>query len=309
MGFFRKSRKRSYDLFSGYGHYCPGIGGMFGLFGLFLVGACLGSLVTILLTVFISDTFAQTYGNVISYPLMFVPPMLYASAASHRREAFEVGYELDTNNFGQYKGWTLALVAGISTFALSFCVEPLTMLLPQMPQVLKDVFDNMLKDSPVWITLISVSVFAPFFEEWLCRGIILRGLLTSQKPLVAITFSAAFFAILHMNPWQAIPAFCLGLWFGYVYYKTGSLKLTMLMHCVNNTVSVLSSKLPAFKDLGADASLMDIIPTGIYVIIFIVSAAVLFLAVRYLSKISLKSVQGNCDVIPGADDIDNGENL
>ena len=72
---------------------------------------------------------------------------------------------------------------------------------------------------------------------------------------------------------------------------------------------VLSSKLPAFKDLGADASLMDIIPTGIYVIIFIVSAAVLFLAVRYLSKISLKSVQGNCDVIPGADDIDNGENL
>ena len=296
MGFFRKSRKRSYDLFSGYGHYCPGIGGMFGLFGLFLVGACLGSLVTILLTVFISDTFAQTYGNVISHPLMFVPPMLYASAASHRREAFEVGYELDTNNFGQYKGWTLALVAGISTFALSFCVEPLTMLLPQMPQVLKDVFDNMLKDSPVWITLISVSVFAPFFEEWLCRGIILRGLLTSQKPLVAITVSAAFFAILHMNPWQAIPAFCLGLWFGYVYYKTGSLKLTMLMHCVNNTFAVIFSQIDKFAEAETFLDVMSPWAYGIAYFVLLILFAGSFLL---FSKIEVnKGGAGNCALIP-----------
>ena len=296
MGFFRKSRKRSYDLFSGYGHYCPGIGGMFGLFGLFLVGACLGSLVTILLTVFISDTFAQTYGNVISYPLMFVPPMLYASAASHRREAFEVGYELDTNNFGQFKGWTLALVAGISTFALSFCVEPLTMLLPQMPQVLKDVFDNMLKDSPVWITLISVSVFAPFFEEWLCRGIILRGLLTSQKPLVAITVSAAFFAILHMNPWQAIPAFCLGLWFGYVYYKTGSLKLTMLMHCVNNTFAVIFSQIDKFAEAETFLDVMSPWAYGIAYFVLLILFAGSFLL---FSKIEvIKGGAGNCALIP-----------
>lgn len=296
MGFFRKSRKRSYDLFSGYGHYCPGIGGMFGLFGLFLVGACLGSLVTILLTVFISDTFAQTYGNVISYPLMFVPPMLYASAASHRREAFEVGYELDTNNFGQYKGWTLALVAGISTFALSFCVEPLTMLLPQMPQVLKDVFDNMLKDSPVWITLISVSVFAPFFEEWICRGIILRGLLTSQKPLVAITVSAAFFAILHMNPWQAIPAFCLGLWFGYVYYKTGSLKLTMLMHCVNNTFAVIFSQIDKFAEAETFLDVMSPWAYGIAYFVLLILFAGSFLL---FSKIEvIKGGAGNCALIP-----------
>lgn len=296
MGFFRKSRKRSYDLFSGYGHYCPGIGGMFGLFGLFLVGACLGSLVTILLTVFISDTFAQTYGNVISYPLMFVPPMLYASAASHRREAFEVGYELDTNNFGQFKGWALALVAGISTFALSFCVEPLTMLLPQMPQVLKDVFDNMLKDSPVWITLISVSVFAPFFEEWLCRGIILRGLLTSQKPLVAITVSAAFFAILHMNPWQAIPAFCLGLWFGYVYYKTGSLKLTMLMHCVNNTFAVIFSQIDKFAEAETFLDVMSPWAYGIAYFVLLILFAGSFLL---FSKIEVnKGGAGNCALIP-----------
>ncbi len=168
-----------------------------------------------------------------------------------------------------------------------------------------------------------MSVFAPILEEWLCRGVVLRGLLNYSRkgepgedgsrrgmnPALAIAISAIFFATIHGNLWQGISAFILGSFFGYVYYKTGSLKLTMLMHCVNNTVSVLSSKLPAFKDLGADASLMDIIPTGIYVIMFIVSAAVLFLAVRYLSKISLKSVQGNCDVIPGADDIDNGENL
>ena len=187
----------------------------------------------------------------------------------------------------------------------------------------KDVTMEQLLDGPLWVSLLSMCVFAPLLEEWMCRGIVLRGLLNYSRkgepgedgsrrgmnPALAIAISAIFFATIHGNLWQGISAFILGSFFGYVYYKTGSLKLTMLMHCVNNTVSVLSSKLPAFKDLGADASLMDIIPTGIYVIIFIVSAAVLFLAVRYLSKISLKSVQGNCDVIPGADDIDNGENL
>ena len=72
-----------------------------------------------------------------------------------------------------------------------------------------------------------------------------------MNPALAIAISAIFFATIHGNLWQGISAFILGSFFGYVYYKTGSLKLTMLMHCVNNTVSVLSSKLPAFENVTA----------------------------------------------------------
>ena len=114
---------------------------------------------------------------------------------------------------------------------------------------------------PLWATLLSVSVFAPLFEEWLCRGLVLRGLLRKMNPFSAIAVSAVFFAILHMNPWQAIPAFCLGLLFGYTYYKTGSLKLTMLMHCTNNTMAVIFSKIPQFKEA---ETFMDVLSPWAY---------------------------------------------
>ena len=94
----------------------------------------------------------------------------------------------------------------------------------------------------------------------------MRGLLNRMSPFAAITMSAAFFAVIHMNPWQAIPAFILGLLFGFVYYKTGSLKLTMLMHCVNNTMAVILGRIPALKD--AD-TFLDMMSPWAYVCVFI----------------------------------------
>ena len=223
----------SYDLFSTYNHFVPGISDLIWVIVLFFVGMFLGGLVTTVLTLTMSVSFATTYGMVIVYPLQFIPAMLYASAKSRRNEGFEKGYALDSNNFGGRKGWSMALIVSAMALAGAFVFEPISMLLPEMSETMKAAMEMML-NGPVWIVLISVSVFAPFFEEWLCRGIILRGLLTKVKPVWAITISAAVFGLIHGNLWQAIPAFLIGVVLGYVYYKTGSLKLTMLMHCVNN---------------------------------------------------------------------------
>jgi membrane protease YdiL (CAAX protease family) len=186
------------------------------------------------------------YGTVISYPLMFIPALLYASAQSRRNEFFETGYALDSSNFGQLGGFRMAVIVSIATIATAFMADSLKGIMPETPEWFEDAMAQIM-DAPVWITLISVSVFAPLFEEWLCRGLVLRGLLQKTSPAVAIAVSAAFFAVLHMNPWQALPAFLLGVLFGYVYYKTGSIKLTMLMHCVNNTMAVVFSKIPSLE--------------------------------------------------------------
>ena len=84
---------------------------------------------------------------------------------------------------------------------------------------------------------------------------------TGTKPIWAIFWSAVFFAFIHLNPWQAVPAFVLGCLFGYVYYKTGSLKLTMLMHCVNNTLATLLSRIPG---MGEAESFMDVLSPWAY---------------------------------------------
>lgn len=294
MKFFKKAEKRSYDLFSNYSYYVPGVGGMFMMLLMFLVGSILGSILTVVLSL-ISPDFANIYGMMISYPVMFIPPMLYASSQSRRNEVFEKGYALDSSNFGQNRWWVMIVAVMFSTISLAFICEPLMKVLPQTPEWFEQIMNSILKNSPLWVTLISVSVFAPLFEEWLCRGIVLRGLLTKMNPAWAIIISAAFFAVLHMNPWQALPAFILGLLFGYVYYKTGSLKLTMLMHFTNNTMSAIFSKIPQFEEA---ETFMDVMSPWAYAAVFALSVIILAAVLLILRNIPLKgTAAGNCDEI------------
>ena len=296
MGFFKRHTGRaSYDLFSNYSHYVPGYGGMGMLFLMFLIGTLLGSVLVGVMG-FVSPEFAQMYGTVISYPLMFIPALLYASAQSRRNEFFETGYALDSSNFGQLGGFRMALIVSVATIATAFIVDSLNGIMPETPEWFENAMSQIM-DAPVWITLISVSLFAPLFEEWLCRGLILRGLLQKTSPAVAIMVSAAFFAVLHMNPWQALPAFLLGVLFGYVYYKTGSLKLTMLMHCVNNTMAVVFSKIPSLADA---ESFADVLSPWAYAGIFIACVAFVAAACVVLRNIPFAkdSARSNCDEIP-----------
>ena len=291
MGFFKRHQGRgSYDLFSNYAHYLPDVRGMFLLFVLFLLGALLGNIIVIGLGLF-SLEFAATYGTVISYPVMFIPPLLYASAQSRRNEFFDKGYALDSKNFGKMGGLKLAAIVSVATLAVAFMTDSLTKIMPETPQWFEDAMGAIM-DAPVWITLLSVSVFAPLFEEWLCRGLVLRGLFQKMKPGAAIAVSAIFFAVLHMNPWQAVPAFILGVLFGYVYYRTGSLKLTMLMHCVNNTFAVIFSKIPAYAEAEC---FLDVMRPWTYVCIFIACAAFTWGAVVTLRSIPLKNEEARCN--------------
>ena len=257
MAFFKRHQGRgSYDLFSTYNYFMPGVSDLAWLVILFFVGVFLGILISAGLALGISQDFALTYGMVIVYPVQFIPAMLYASAVSNRNMGFEPEYPLDNSNFGGRSGLSMALIVSVIALAAAFVIEPVSMLLPEMSEATKLAMEQMLK-GPVWIVLLSVSVFAPFFEEWLCRGIILRGLLKKMKPGWAIVISALVFGLIHMNLWQAIPAFIIGTILGYVYYKTGSLKLTMLMHCVNNTLSVILSRIPGLEDVEFFAEIMS----------------------------------------------------
>ena len=291
--FKRHTGRGSYDLFSNYSHFLPRIGGIFGILGLFILGALLGNILVLGLQ-FISPEFAKEYGTIISYPVMFIPAMLYASSKSRFDENFVQGYRMDSNNFGRFSGLQIAVIVSIATLATAFMTDAVSSLMPPMPQWLEETMKQLL-DAPLWITLISVSVFAPLFEEWLCRGVVLRGLLAKNSPMTAITVSAAFFAIIHLNPWQAIPAFILGLLFGYVYYKTGSLKLTMLMHCANNTMAAIFSRIPAFEEA---ESFIEVMNPWTYAGIFICSAAFVVSAIIVISGIPHKEGNlGGCDKV------------
>lgn len=298
--FFKKSSKQNYDVWSGYSWHVPGVGGMFTMLGMLLFGGILGNIATLLLMPLGAD-FASQYGTVIAYPIMFIPPMLYSKLRSSRNEMFENGYALDSNNFHPINAWLLGLLCIIATLALSFNLDFVNSLMPAMPEFLEQLMKSMTQGN-FWINFLSVSIFAPLFEEWLCRGIVLRGLLNHKKedgrqmkPCAAIIVSALFFAVIHLNPWQAIPAFAIGCLMGYVYYKTGSLKLTMLMHFANNTFALIIGQSESLKDYD---NWMEILPAHLYWIIFVAALLFIVLFVRTVARVKLDRPSGNSDEIP-----------
>ena len=265
-GFFRGHKRRgSYDLFSSYNSFLPGWGGAFILLILFLLGSLISIGIIDCLNLMLGQTLTMKYGMLIAYPISFFPALLYGSAMSRLNEHRVTADPLDRKFQNAKKSITLIFSCVIATIASAYIVEPISLLLPEMPKTLKDTMELLLNGMPFWATLLSVSVFAPLFEEWLCRGLILRGLLHKTSPALAVFASALFFAVIHGNLWQAIPAFALGLLFGYAYYKTRSLKLTILMHCANNTLAACLSKVPQFKDT---ETFMDVLSPWAYWSIF-----------------------------------------
>lgn len=86
--------------------------------------------------------------------------------------------------------------------------------------------------------LFTVSVIAPITEEIIFRGAILRRMLQSSKqsPWMAIVCSAVLFSAGHVFPVMIVNAFFIGLLFGWLYFKTRSLLLTISLHLANNTL-------------------------------------------------------------------------
>lgn len=254
-----RKKEKSYDILSSFNGYAPGWGGIVTLLALLLAGALVGNLLLLAMIKLYGTDFSNDFGMLVTYPVMFVIPMLYASVKSRKAQLFD-GINIPLDSYGPFSGGDifagkclLATLCALGTVAAAIVVEPAVKIVPTSGpfwgpfyQYIKDAMEQ-LTGGPLWVAILSTAIFAPFFEEWLCRGMVLRGLLRKTNPATAILVSAAFFALIHMNPWQAVPAFALGCLFGLVYYKTGSLKLTMLMHCANNAFSVLTSQIPQFE--------------------------------------------------------------
>lgn len=279
----KRKIKTSFAAPSNFDYYLPDMTGVAILLVFLLAGAILGNAITIVLTLIPGFEGIGTYSMLISYPVMFIPALIYASSKSRFNQVFEVGKRvpIDSNGFGRLGGIALAAMAVIVTLAAAVLTDPIMKIMPEAPEWFVRMNEQLLTGTPLWATLLSVSVFATLFEEWLCRGMVLRGLLQKMKPVWAMAISSLFFAVIHLNPWQGIPAFLLGMLFAFVYYRTGSLKLTMLMHCTNNTFSVILGQNETFREMN---SYTEILPVWQYVTLMAASLFLIIIFIRLVIK-------------------------
>ncbi len=122
----------------------------------------------------------------------------------------------------------------LMTPAISLLMEPVIELIP-FYEKFQELFSGMLGEN-TWLIFATVAISAPLLEEILFRGIILDGFLKNYSPTKAIFWSAVIFGLIHMNPYQFIAATLIGILMGWIYWRTGSLWLCILIHFINNSL-------------------------------------------------------------------------
>lgn len=96
----------------------------------------------------------------------------------------------------------------------------------------------------ILMVYISVILIAPFFEEYLFRGIFFESLLKQWGTVVAILISAFIFTLFHLfeyhQYWVAwISVFCLALLLAIVRHKSQSMLNPIVLHATYNTTLLL----------------------------------------------------------------------
>jgi uncharacterized protein len=150
-----------------------------------------------------------------------------------RRDAISWG-ELLPWRVTQHDLWlpALLLVLG-SGVVLSEIDNYFVTYLPNADYWLKDLEMDQMATEPFAMAVVTVLI-APLTEEALFRGVILRGLLATDRRWLAITFSGVLFAAAHVNPLHLISTSVFGVVLGWFYVRTRSLGLCFAAHALSN---------------------------------------------------------------------------
>jgi membrane protease YdiL (CAAX protease family) len=161
-----------------------------------------------------------------------------------------IGYKKSRKKFGEvfaFKNVSLSLWIAITIFMSGFIIlsseldNILEYFLP-MPEFLQEVFERMLGNEYIIISVLSVGIIPAFVEEMLFRGVILSGFKENYSRKKAIITSSLLFGIMHLNPWQFVTAFILGMVSAWVCLKIKSLSISIYLHLFNNITVVLVMK-------------------------------------------------------------------
>jgi membrane protease YdiL (CAAX protease family) len=121
----------------------------------------------------------------------------------------------------------------------------------------------------------------------LFRGVILHGFRENYSRKKAIIISALLFGIIHLNPWQFVTAFIIGMISACICIKTGSIILSIYIHLFNNMVTVLTMKFKniiPLKGFNTAYSEQTFQPPWFDIIGFVLTAAGIMLFIKSIKK-------------------------
>jgi membrane protease YdiL (CAAX protease family) len=128
----------------------------------------------------------------------------------------------------------------LGIFALA--VAAIELLASQVPAFETDFMQRVVASTTNWpILVLGVVILGPLFEELLLRGLLFGSLRHIVDEHMAVAISAGVFAVMHLQYNAAIMLLILvmGTVLGYARSRSGSIWVPVLLHMLNNGLSVL----------------------------------------------------------------------
>ena len=212
-----------------------------------LVCTLIGSAVAAVFTIG-GDIVMLKIGQGISSALMFIAPPLILYAITREQPFHQLGFRKPA------KGWML--LAGVALMFISLPLtnilgewnekvnfgEALGTLLKTLEDTAADLTQRMLEVDTVWGllgNLLVIALIPAIGEELTFRSVLQQALTKRCNAHVAVFLSAFIFSFIHFQFYGFLPRMFLGLILGYMFYYSGSIWTTILMHFINNGTAVV----------------------------------------------------------------------
>ena len=210
-----------------------------------------GAVVTLFLAVG-NDIQLLKLGQAISSILMFVAPPLILYAFTRKHPMREIGFRKPNTLWMLLIGVALMFVSlpvtnQLTTWNekmnLGSTFESLEAMLKQMEDMAGDLTERMLKVDTIGgllMNLLVIALIPAIGEELTFRGVVQQSLVKGCKNAhLGIILSAAIFSFIHFQFYGFLPRMFLGIILGYMFYYSGSLWTSILMHFINNGTAVV----------------------------------------------------------------------
>ncbi len=149
----------------------------------------------------------------------------------------------------------------LSTLLLVFCVGQAVFFYQvfrsitgewRLPSDQGDFMSEFLKQINSWplgVAIFVIGVMPGLSEELWCRAYLGRGLVGKHGVWWGVILTSFLFGFIHIDPLQGTMATTVGLILHYVYITTRSLWMPMLLHFLNNSLSVTLARIPQLVQL------------------------------------------------------------
>lgn len=191
-------------------------------------------------------------GQAISSLLMFTVPPLILYAITRKQPMRSLGFRKPNTGWMFLIGLVLMFISLPVTNQLGTWNENMNFggffqkmeeMLKQLEDTASDITQRMLEVDTfggLLVNLLVIALIPAIGEELTFRGVLQQSLVRRCKNHhVGIILSAAIFSFIHFQFYGFLPRMFLGIILGYLFYYSGSLWVSILMHFINNGTAVV----------------------------------------------------------------------